>query len=246
MSDAEPTAEDRGGSDVASATSKGTSPLRLIILLIIFGTALAGLLYDYTIARPAIQKADNTIQGLLSGSIEDPDGDGTVTANEVQALIGSAPSRVKQLTNGRIEVYSWRSGLPYRTYDLHVVYVGQKMPLLYSASTNAEPTSDQLPPETVMGTERHPLPSMPGAGGSGPPPKPPGGKKAKTPEDDQPAMETDQPADESDVAPPSDEAAPSAGLPRQDTPADDTGHTEPASDPPADEPADKGGDEGNG
>ena len=62
------------------------------VLLLVFGVALAGLLYDYTIARPAIQKADQTIQGLLEGTIKDPNNDGGVTEAEVQDLLGRQPS----------------------------------------------------------------------------------------------------------------------------------------------------------
>jgi hypothetical protein len=145
----EPTAEEQGPC-TAPHPAKETSPLRLIVLLSVFGVALVGLLYDYTIARPAIKKADNTIQGLLEGSIKDPSGDGAVTEDEVQSLLGSKPSRVTQLETGKIEVYSWRSGLPYRTYDLYVVYSGRRLPLLYSATANAEPTGTQLPEKMIV------------------------------------------------------------------------------------------------
>jgi hypothetical protein len=120
------------------------------LLLLLFGLALAGLLYDYTIARPSIQKADRTIQGLLDGSIEDPNNDDTVTPDEVQLMLGSQPSRVEPLSNGTIEVYSWRSGLPYRTYDLYVVYSGKQLPLLHSATVNTKPEGAQLPAVTIV------------------------------------------------------------------------------------------------
>ena len=150
MSDVQSTPENPEVADGSTGQQKGTNPLRLIILLSVFGVALAGLLYDYCIARPGIKKADKMLQGLLDGSIKDPNQDGTVTDQEVQTLIGRAPSNpdFRKLPNGKIEVYSWRSGLPYRTYDLFVVYTGRKMPLLYSASANQEPGADQLPPMT--------------------------------------------------------------------------------------------------
>jgi hypothetical protein len=172
MSDVPPTTEEQCPC-TAPHPAKETSPLRLIVLLLVFGVALACLLYDYTIARPAIKKALISIQGLLEGSIKDPSGDGAVTEDEVQSLLGSKPSRVTQLETGKIEVYSWRSGLPYRTYDLYVVYSGQKLPLLHSATTNEEPTGDQLPENAVIlnkVTEGDLKSSAPGKKSISPPP----------------------------------------------------------------------------
>ena len=188
MSDVPPTTEEstteEQGPCTAPHPAKETSPLRLIVLLLVFGVALAGLLYDYTIARPAIKKADQTIQGLLEGSIKDPSGDGAVTEDEVQSLLGSKPSSVTQLENGKIEVYSWRSGLPYRTYDLYVVYSGQKLPLLHSATTNEEPTGSQLPEKTAsrkdVDRRRSQEPRAATTHGSGRPRSRPGRKENET------------------------------------------------------------------
>ena len=44
--------------------AKGTSATRLVILLLIFGVALASLLYDYCVARPGIKKWDRAVQRL--------------------------------------------------------------------------------------------------------------------------------------------------------------------------------------
>ncbi len=149
MSDVQSGAGEQSEANAPLPPAKGTSPLRLVILLLIFGIALAGLLYDYCIARPAQKDAYNKILGLLDGSTPDPSGDGTVTDDEVQSILGNKPTGTKALTNGKIETYSWRSGLPYRTYFLYVVYSGQKMPLLHFASTE-EPLPSDLPPVTVL------------------------------------------------------------------------------------------------
>ena len=73
-----------------------------------------------------------------------------MTDDEVQTVLLCKPTSITPLPNGKIEVYSWRSGLPYRTYDLYVVYTGRAQPLLYAASTNEEPTADKLPPQTII------------------------------------------------------------------------------------------------
>ena len=236
MSDIPPTTAEQG-SGTAPPPAKETSPLRLILLLLVFGVALVGLLYDYTIARPAIQKADETIQAVLEGTIKDPNNDGGVTEAEVQDLLGRQPSTVKQLENGKIEIYSWRSGLPYRTYDLYVVYSGQKLPLLYSASTNEEPTGSRLPEKSAPLKKmtddelKSFVPRQPsGVGGPGAAPvtpkmepkvTAPGGEKADGGTQDMPVPTDDQPK--------SDEPAPTTE-PAKEEPA-------PAAEPAKEEPA---------
>lgn len=143
------TSSDQGHDQGESGQGKGTNPVRLIVLLAIFGLALVGLLYDYCIARPAIQKAGKEVEGLLEGKTPDPDGDGIVTADEVQSVLGRKPAEVEPLSNGKIEIYQWRSGLPYRSYKLWVVYAGKQLPLLHSVSTS-RPEKKFLPPETII------------------------------------------------------------------------------------------------
>jgi hypothetical protein len=132
-----------------TTAEEGTNPVRLVVLLLIFGLALAGLLYDYTIARPAVQKADQLIQGCFSGQTEDPDDDGTYTDDEIQMILQRKPAETEDLSNGKIEIYTWRSGLPFRDHTLYVVYVGRNHPLLHFASMT-RPDQTQLPPVTKL------------------------------------------------------------------------------------------------
>jgi hypothetical protein len=145
MSNVRPDAEKKGASQSDSSAAKETNLIRLVVLLLIFGVALVGLLYDYCVARPAHHRATQTIFGLLTGTTADPDGDGAITDDEVQSIMGCKPSKIEMLRDGKIEVYSWRSGLPYRCYDLYVVYLGHEMPLLHFASTR-QPQPGELPP----------------------------------------------------------------------------------------------------
>ena len=145
MSNDQPDAEEKSESKSNLISSRETNLIRLVILLLIFGVALSGLLYDYCVARPAHDRATQTIFGLLTGTTADPDGDGAITDDEAQSILGCKPSAIEMLSNGKIEVYSWRSGLPYRRYDLYVVYFGHEMPLLHFAST-MQPQPGELPP----------------------------------------------------------------------------------------------------
>ncbi len=89
--------------------AKETSPTRLIVLLSIFGIALAGLLYDYCVARPAIKTAYDKVENMLEGGKR---GDMSVSPDDVQKEVGRSPSEVQDLENGKIEIYTWRSGMP--------------------------------------------------------------------------------------------------------------------------------------
>ncbi len=156
MSDVPPTAQGQAPQS-APTPSKETSPLRLILLLLVFGVLLACLLYDRTIARPTFEKATKIVLDLLDEKMPDPNHDGGITQAEIQDLLGRAPTSVQQVENGLIELYSWRGGIPYRTYDLYVTYVGQQKPLLYSAWTSdevenlkEEDKARRLPPKTVI------------------------------------------------------------------------------------------------
>ena len=145
MSNDQRDAQVKSKSKSNSSWARDANLIRLAILLIIFGVALAGLLYDYCVARPAHYRATETIVGLLTGTTADPDGDDAITDDKIQSILGCKPSEVEMLSNGKIEIYSWRSGLPYRHYDLYVVYLGHEMPLLHYASTKP-PKPGDLPP----------------------------------------------------------------------------------------------------
>lgn len=230
------------GSPGGPPSTKGTSPLRLILLLMVFGVALIGLLYDYTIARPGIAKAKDTVEAMLNQDPNtDPNNDNTITPDEVQQVLGRKPSSVEQRSNCLVEVYSWRSGLPTRTYDLKVVYTGRKFPLLYSAAANDEP---DYPPITALRDEpteeekknfKPPrvagASASPGGGGKQRPGQAPPdgqGKRGPKPPADQPATEQPPqeaasqdaaPADPSNMNPPAD-PAPADPAPADPAPAD--------------------------
>ena len=251
-------AEFRGASG-GPAPAKGTSPLRLILLLLVFGVALIGLLYDYTVARPAIDKATQTVQDLLQQKIPDPNNDNTVTPEEVQQLLSRKPTRVEQRANCMVEVYSWRAGLPTRTYDLKVVYTGRSFP--FSAAANDEPEypavteSRDQPPAEESKSFKPPRVGGVGAGGetmkrSANAPPEGQGKPAPKPPADQPPVDepsVDEPAKEAPpadpTAPPADPATPPAdpATPPADPAAPPADPATPPADPAPAEPAEGSG-----
>ena len=112
MTNVQPDNAELRGSPSGPWPAKSTSSLRLVLLLLVFGVALIGLLYDYTVARPAIDRANQVVQDLLLQKIPDPNNDNTVTCDEVQQLLGREPTRVEQKANYMVEVYSWRAAFP--------------------------------------------------------------------------------------------------------------------------------------
>ena len=154
MSDVNPTPQEPKESDAASGGSSPWFMIRMVVLLLIFGLALVGLLYDYCIARPGLKEADELVKGLLDGTVEDPNKDNLVTDIEVQSLLGKEPSDTQVLGNAKKEVYRWISGLPTRKYELWCSYTGGanlpdggKLWLLHAAATK----EDELDmPETTQ------------------------------------------------------------------------------------------------
>jgi hypothetical protein len=234
MTDVPSSQAELGGSPSEPAGAKSASSLRLVLLLIIFGAVLICGLYDYTIARPAVKKANRIVQDLLEQKIPDPNNDNTVTPDEVQQLIGCQPTRVEQKPNYMVEVYSWRAGIPIRTYDLKVVYNGRRLPLLFSAAANSEPeypanteVRDQ-PTEEEAKSFKPPRVGGVSAGG---------GKmerSAKAPPDGQGKSGPKPPADQPPAGPPSNNE------PAKEAPAttDPAATNPPATEPPAATPAD--------
>lgn len=104
----------------AAGPKRGT--LRQIILFCLLGVMLVALAYDYRIARPNVEKAFDQIVHLndqMNLSAKP-----TPTLNsDIRKEIGRDPARVYSEGPYRIEVFSWTSGLPFRTHDLFAVYV---------------------------------------------------------------------------------------------------------------------------
>jgi len=150
MNDVQPPTTDQVNAQ--PAPPKGGS-IRLIILLLVLVVALGGLLYDYQVARPAVDKARVTLEKALDGTTKDPDGDGTFSMQEVHQLLGREPDQVDTIEGGKKETYLWRSGMPFRQYKLVVAYWGTQTPLLNSFAINSALREDQLPPKGNMQVE---------------------------------------------------------------------------------------------
>ncbi len=101
-----------------SGTQRGL--IRLILFGILFLLVVA-LIYDYRVARPGVNQAYDKI--TEQSTLVNMSSTKKFTNKDVQELLGKQPSETFEDPNGDfVEVYSWRSGLPFRTHDLFAVY----------------------------------------------------------------------------------------------------------------------------
>ena len=98
--------------------------LRLTILSTIFGLLLFALWYDYRVARPAVDKAYDSITSL-NFRINRASLNQAMTARDVQSVIGRAPKVSYSEGPYQIEIYAWVAGLPFRSHEYYAVYVGR-------------------------------------------------------------------------------------------------------------------------
>lgn len=141
--------------NASNETSSATpSRRRRNILLAILGLLLIGLVYDFAVARPAVEKAYTSLT-------EKNDEFNAVAKHqamgeaETREVLGREPSRTFKDGDLHVEVYSWRSGLPFRTHDLFVVYrpvQGQNLlvrltKFAHDSERDFRPVSSQAPNE---------------------------------------------------------------------------------------------------
>ena len=116
--------------DESTTTSEDTSGnLRTKVLIAILGLALAALAYDYRVARAGV---DGAYEQIAQRNIEVNAQNTMMFTNlDVRELLDKEPSETFNDVNGdMVEVFSWRSGLLFRTHDLFAVYkssAGKKM-----------------------------------------------------------------------------------------------------------------------
>jgi hypothetical protein len=129
-------------------------------LFVILALMIAAGLYEFLLARPGVDAAYERIDKANSVALTAANG-GSLTPERVHEVVGSPPSREVDLKdqNGnqyQMEVYTWRGGLPWRTYNVYVVY---RRGMFLAHYQNENPRED---------VERGP----PFPGGTPPPPGP--------------------------------------------------------------------------
>jgi hypothetical protein len=203
---------------MSEQTGRGRN-MRLILLVAVLFVMLFALWYEYKVARPSVTTANETIIAL-NRKINAAGNNTAMTSKEVQEALNRQPSRTYQDGAYTVEVYSWVSGLPFRTHDWFAFYTPNAGQLVFNFCHPFEVPPGGIAkaapiPQSEDGEEsedevtEHDLPGPPGPPMMrqvGPEPKrPPGGDDASGAQepsqpDAQPEEEADTPADESPTA----------------------------------------------
>ena len=95
-----------------------------IVLIAILLVMIAALGYDRKVARPAVDDAFDKVKVMnTKNNQKGADQGGGITTNaDVQKILGRKPSKKMKVEAYNVEVYSWRAGIPWRTYDYFAVY----------------------------------------------------------------------------------------------------------------------------
>jgi hypothetical protein len=230
---------------MSEQTGRGRN-LRLLLLVAVLILMVFALWYEYKVARPSVLAANEKIVALN----EEINRDGNTTAmtnKDVQEALNRQPSRTYQDGQYTVEVYSWVSGLPFRTHDWYAFYTSNSGQLLFSfchafevppgglavESTPAQDTGDEELEGEDAEHEMSGGPTKKGRGGDAE--RRPGDEEAEG-EQEEMAAEADgsesaePPTDEPPTdEPPTDEAAEAAPAPEDG----ETEQSEPESGPAA-------------
>lgn len=90
--------------------------MRLIVLGLVLAVGGLAAAFDYGVARPNVRQADQDIATRAGQSPPE------IRSDEIRQIVGRQPSRIFQDQSNRVEVFSWVSGLPFRTHDLYVTF----------------------------------------------------------------------------------------------------------------------------
>ena len=120
-------------------------------LFVILGIMVLALAYDFLWARRQQSAAAEQVQALMDAP--PPAGQAVIKAEpitheQVIAAVGCDPAEESEGNTYYLERFSWRSGLPWRTHDLYVIYTKGKPRLLHDFSVGQPPERHQLPMTT--------------------------------------------------------------------------------------------------
>ena len=134
------------GPTEATAPPEGT-PLLRKVLFAILGVLIVAFAYDFLYARKAHKNAVGKIDELIAP----PDGSEMIvsaepfTQEQIRREIGREPADEIIKDSCLVETYRWRSGLPWRSHDLYVIYTNTDPPRFHDMSIGEPPEAGQFP-----------------------------------------------------------------------------------------------------
>jgi hypothetical protein len=155
--------------------TQGMPPSR-IVLYAILGLLIVALGYDFLVARPGQQAAAEKLNAFMpdqSGGAMISNAEPTSYEQVIEA-IGVEPSSSMEGPTYFMDQFSWRSGLPWRSHDLYVIYTKRtttkdgvtttEPSLLHDISVGQEPESTQFPRPATAGVDARPVTGTAAAG----------------------------------------------------------------------------------
>lgn len=147
---------------------RGVSPLRLMILLSILAVVGGALLYDWVIAPPRVKAANEKLLSQVVQYNESgvrpnaKNGDpktagvgkiaGMLYSEDIQAILGMAPSKIEATEFYTIEHYRWWGYIPRKSNFITVLYIGDPQKRHYSTHyANMMPEDNVLPGKVQPG-----------------------------------------------------------------------------------------------
>lgn len=144
-------------------------PASRIVLYSILGLLIVALTYDFLVARPGQKAAAAKINAFMpdqSGSAMISNAEPTTYEQVIEAL-GVPTTSPEEGATYFMDCFSWRSGLPWRSHDLYVIYTKKttttdgvtttKPHLLHDISVGQEPEPNQFPRPATAGSDAKPV-----------------------------------------------------------------------------------------
>ncbi len=159
--------DSKGAEHAPSHAPPASSPLRLIVLLSVLVVVVGALLYDWVIAPPRVLAAYDRVldtvtkhnefgltaagkAALKKSEIDAGDGSGMIYSEDIQKIIGMAPTKVEKSKRYTIEHYCWWGWIPRKSNYITVLYVGNQDKPHYSTHyANEMPEDDAIPGKKI-------------------------------------------------------------------------------------------------
>ena len=169
----------------AKAKSSGTNNMALVrqvVLVLLLIVAIGAAVYDFKMARPAAQRAYDTIQKMSEESSDE-----SLTNEAIQQVLKKKPSVTLggPESNTYLEKYTWVSGLLFKSYYVWVVYTPNEPHVFQAHFLNSDVEDSLRHDYKIPGQPSLPPPGQPGgvggAGKQGASGAPPGGPPSGAP-----------------------------------------------------------------
>lgn len=108
--------------DASAETAPAKNPTRTILIVILILMIIA-LVYDKQVAQPTVKAAFDKVEAENIEINKSPDRK-AMTCEDVQRVLGRAPSSVEKVNKYTVERYGFMRGLPVLQYSYYAVYTG--------------------------------------------------------------------------------------------------------------------------